>query len=118
MLPVIAVPYGARIFRVPPSGVNTEGLVELVTTPRGSRASDASWSYPDFETLCESDTGIRMTGWKSGASTIGIDFRGPVTSSSAPRVVGDTTRQPVLVDAVDLPLIVICPCVVRWVVAP
>ena len=37
MAPVIAIPYGARILRMPPPGVNTEGLVELVTTPRGPR---------------------------------------------------------------------------------
>ena len=32
---VIAIPYGARILRLPPPGVNTEGLVELVTSSRG-----------------------------------------------------------------------------------
>jgi hypothetical protein len=32
--------------------------------------------------------------------------------------IGDTTGQPVLVCAVEPPLIVICPCVVRRVVAP
>ena len=29
MVPVIAIPYAARISKIPPSGVNTEGLVEV-----------------------------------------------------------------------------------------
>src|SRR5688500_9302675 len=82
MVPLIAIPYGARIFRMPPSGLNTEGLVELVTTPRGSRAADASWSYPDFETLRESDTGIAMIGWKSGVSKIAIETPAGVRTES------------------------------------
>ena len=55
---------------------------------------------------------------RQGLSSSRSDFRGQVTSCSAPRVVGGTTRQPVFVCAVDLLLIVICPCVVRRVVAP
>ena len=40
MVPVIAVPYLARIPSTPPPGVNTEGLVEVITTPIGSRPAD------------------------------------------------------------------------------
>jgi putative ABC transport system permease protein len=72
---VIAIPYWARILRMAPFGVNTEGLVEVVTTPRGTREAGSTWSYPDFETLRESDTGLAMTGWKSGTCKIAIETR-------------------------------------------
>ena len=35
MAPLIAIPYWARVLRMPPAGVQTEGLVQLVTTGRG-----------------------------------------------------------------------------------
>jgi hypothetical protein len=44
-----------------------------VTTPSGSRGAGETWSYPDFETLRESNTGIALIGWKSGESTIAVD---------------------------------------------
>ena len=67
---VIAIPYATRALRMPPVGVNTDGLVDVATTIRGMREEDSAWSYPDFQALRDSDTGIVMTGWKSGASTI------------------------------------------------
>ena len=70
MVPVIAIPYWARVLKMPPAGVNTDGLVELVTTPRGAREPGEAWSYPDFETLRESNTGIALIGWRSGESAI------------------------------------------------
>ena len=70
---VIAIPYWARVLRMPPAGVKTEGLVEVVTTPRGTRVGGNGWSYPDFEALRDSDTGIAMVGWKSGTSKIAIE---------------------------------------------
>ena len=36
---VIAIPYWARILRMPPFGVKTEGLVEVVTTAGEPRAA-------------------------------------------------------------------------------
>ena len=33
MAPVIAIPYGTRVFTMPPPGVNTQGLVEVIATP-------------------------------------------------------------------------------------
>jgi putative ABC transport system permease protein len=84
MVPVIAIPYWARVLRLPPAGVKTDGLVELVTTPRGSREADERWSYPDFETLRESNTGIAMFGWKSGGSKIAMETpKGARTESVA-----------------------------------
>ena len=67
--------------------MKTEGLVELVTTPRGARGAGETWSYPDFETLRESDTGIAMIGWKSGESKVAIDTTpGAPTESVATHV--------------------------------
>jgi putative ABC transport system permease protein len=82
MVPVIAIPYWARVLRMPPAGVETDGLVELVTTPHGSREGGETWSYPDFETLRASKTGIALFGWKSGESQIARDSTpgGPTTS--------------------------------------
>ena len=37
MAPVITVPYLSRIPNMPPPGVNTEGLVEVITTTNKSR---------------------------------------------------------------------------------
>src|SRR5215510_364923 len=66
MVPVIAIPYWARVLRMPPAGVKTDGLVEVVTRGRGEAGE--MWSYPDFETLRESDTGMAIFGWRSGES--------------------------------------------------
>jgi putative ABC transport system permease protein len=70
MAPVIAIPYAARLSKIPPSGVNTEGLVEVLTTPLGSRGADDTWSYPDFVNLRDADTGMVMTGWAMGQSEV------------------------------------------------
>ncbi len=73
MVPVIAIPYWAHVLKMPPAGVKTDGLLELVTTARGSREAAETWSYPDFETLRESNTGMALVGWKSGESTIATE---------------------------------------------
>jgi putative ABC transport system permease protein len=85
MVPVIAIPYWSRTLRMPPAGVTTEGLVELVTTPSGSRGAGENWSYPDFETLRESNTGIALIGWTSAESKIAVDTTpgGPTESVAA-----------------------------------
>jgi predicted permease len=70
MAPVIAIPYAARLSKIPPPGVNTEGLVEVLTTPLGSRGADDTWSYPDFVNLRDADTGMVMTGWAMGESEV------------------------------------------------
>ena len=72
MVPVIAVPYFSRITRTPPPGVNTAGLVEVVTTPLGSRAATDQWSYPDFMDLRAADTGMDIAGWTGKPSEIKI----------------------------------------------
>jgi hypothetical protein len=55
---------------MPPPGVNTEGLVEVITTTVGSRRAANSWSYPDFMDLRNSDTGIAIFAWATAPSEI------------------------------------------------
>ena len=66
MAPVIAIQYGVRIFTTPPPGLDTEGLVEVVTTQAGRRPAADRWSYPDFVDLRAAQTGVSMTGWAGG----------------------------------------------------
>ena len=82
MAPVIAVPYVSRITRMPPPGVNTEGLVEVITTPLGPRAATDTWSYPDFVDLRDADTGIAIIGWAGGPSKITIQTPAGVETKS------------------------------------
>ena len=82
MVPVIAIPYGARIFTMPPPGVNTQGLVELVTTRIGPRAATDEWSYPDFVDLRASDTGVAMTGWATGRGEVMLHAPGGAKTES------------------------------------
>jgi len=82
MVPVIAVPYLSRITRMPPPGVKTEGLVEVVTTPRGPRGATDAWSYPDFVDLRAADTGIAIAGWTGGPSKIAIQTPAGVETQS------------------------------------
>jgi predicted permease len=70
MAPVIAIPYVAQIPRTPPRGVNTDGLVEVITTTVGSRQATNSWSYADFMDLRNSDTGIAIIGWAHAPNEI------------------------------------------------
>src|SRR5918993_3827482 len=72
MVPVIAVPYFSRVTRTPPPGVNTEGLVEVVTTPLGPRGATDAWSYPDFMDLRAADPGFEIAGWTGKPSKIEI----------------------------------------------
>jgi len=80
MVPVIAIPYWARVLKMPPAGVKTEGLVQLVTTGRGEAGE--AWSYPDFETLRESNTGIALVGWTNGDSRVAIETRAGASTAS------------------------------------
>jgi putative ABC transport system permease protein len=70
MVPVIAVPYVARIPLLPPPGVNTEGMVDITTKTVGPRNARNSWSYPDFEDLRRAETGITIFGWAAAPSEI------------------------------------------------
>src|SRR5215510_12721933 len=70
MVPVIAVPYFSRITRMPPAGLKTEGLVEVITTSRGPRGARDAWSYPDFVDLRGAVTGMSLAGWTGAPSKI------------------------------------------------
>jgi hypothetical protein len=83
MAPVIAIPYWARVLRMPPAGVKTDGLVQIVTTS-GSHDAAEVWSYPDFVTLRESNTGMAIFGWISGGSKIAIETPTGVRTESVP----------------------------------
>lgn len=73
MAPVIAVPYGARIFTAPPPGLKTDTLIEVVTTSEGLRRATDQWSYPDFLTLQAANTGAILTAWSTGQNEVTLD---------------------------------------------
>ena len=70
MAPVIAIPYVSRLTTLAPPGVNTEELVELVTTSVGPHQQTEQWSYPDYLDLRDANTGITLIGWTGGQSEI------------------------------------------------
>jgi predicted permease len=70
MVPIIAVPYASRIPSMPPAGVNTDGLVEIITTTNQSRPAANSWSYPDFLDLHKAKTGMTIFGWTSAPNEV------------------------------------------------
>ena len=76
MVPVFAIPYGSRVSKAPPPGVNTAGLVELVTTSVGPKRATDQWSYPDFVDLRDADTGIALFATAGGNSEIALGGTG------------------------------------------
>jgi hypothetical protein len=79
---VIAIPYWARVLRLPPAGVNTDRLVEVVTAPRGTRGAGELWSFLDFEALRDANTGVAMIGWKGGEARIALEIPAGVHAES------------------------------------
>lgn len=74
MAPVIAIPYVSRLTTLTPPGVNTEELVQLVTTSVGPHQQTEQWSYPDYVDLRDANTGITLFGWV-GAQQTEITFQ-------------------------------------------
>ena len=70
MVPVIAVPHLTRIFTIPPAGVKTDGLAEVLTIRVGSFAATDRWSYPDYADLRDANTGMTLIGWTYGESEL------------------------------------------------
>jgi len=70
MAPVIAIPHLSRLLTIQPAGVNTEGLVEILTTRVGARAASDTWSYPDYVDLRGATTGTTLVGWTYGQSEV------------------------------------------------
>ena len=76
MAPVIAIPYVSRLTTLTPPGVNTEELVELVTTTVGPHQQTEQWSYPDYVDLRDANTGITLIGWAGAPSEITFQATG------------------------------------------
>ena len=70
MAPVIAIPYVSRVTTLTPPGVNTEELVQLVTTSMGPHQQTEQWSYPDYVDLRDANTGMTLIGWTGGQSEV------------------------------------------------
>jgi hypothetical protein len=73
MAPVVAIPYFSRILAIRPTGLNTDGLVEILTTPVGPREATDIWSYPDYADLRDANTGMSLVGWTYGQSVFKKD---------------------------------------------
>ena len=80
LTPVIAVPYVTRVLRMPPPGLDTTTLVEIVTTRNGPHAPSDHWSYPDFTDLRNANTGMTLIGWAAGDSHLGDASSDPVAT--------------------------------------
>ena len=76
MAPVIAIPYVSRLTTLTPPGVNTEELVELVTTSVGPHQQTQQWSFPDYVDLRDANTGITLIGWIGGQSEVTFQATG------------------------------------------
>ena len=80
MAPVIAIPYASRLSRLPPLGVKTDGLIELVTASQGPHPRSAHWSYPDFLDLRDGQTAGALIGWAGAQSDITFDVPGQAST--------------------------------------
>ena len=75
---IVALATFGRAITAPARGINTDGLTELLVLPQGPLRVKAGvwateqWSYPDFQALRDSDTGMALTGWVSEVSAVGI----------------------------------------------
>jgi predicted permease len=76
MAPVIAIPFVSRVTTLTPPGVNTDELVELVTTSVGPHQQTGQWSYPDYVDLRDANTGITLIGWVGAQSEITFQATG------------------------------------------
>jgi predicted permease len=96
MAPVIAIPYLSQVLAIQPPGVNTERLVEILTTRVGPRAATDTWSYPDYADLRDANTGIALVGWTYGQSEVKKDsVRAMFVSTNYFQTIGVTlTRGP------------------------
>lgn len=100
MTPVIAIPFVSRVSTLPPpGGVDTTGLVELVTAASGPRPFSSAWSYADFEDLEAASTGLRLIPWGRAASEVMFP------PSTATTTVSSTFVQPDYFEAVGVALL-------------
>jgi len=89
MAPVIAIPYVSRLTTLTPAGVNTDDLVQLVTTSAGPREQTDQWSYPDYVDLRDANTGITLIGWTGGQGRVQLPSGGTTLQASTMFVPAD-----------------------------
>ena len=96
MAPVVAIPYLSQLLTIQPTGVNTEGLVEVLSARVGPREATDTWSYPDYADLRDANTGMALVGWTYGHSEVKEDSaRAMFVSTNYFQTIGVTlTRGP------------------------
>jgi predicted permease len=73
----VALAVFTRAITAPARGINSHGLTEVLVLPLGPLRAKAGewaverWSYPDYQALRDSDTGMAITGWTREFSQIG-----------------------------------------------
>ena len=73
---VIGILLMTRFILSKPSGVNDEGLVEIVIRPSGPLKAEAgsaiidTWSYPDYLDVRDAASGMVMIGWSRGEGLV------------------------------------------------
>lgn len=78
---LVALTTFVRAITAPARGINTDGLMEVLVLPIGplrAKAGDwalAQWSYPDFQTLREANTGMAITGWAQDSLELGVPVK-------------------------------------------
>lgn len=93
MAALVALATFTRAITAPARAINTDGLTELLVLPLGPLREKAGewaleqWSYPDYQALRETDTGMAITAWALGTSP-------HVTSFYFPRFAGDPRYGP------------------------
>jgi predicted permease len=71
-----------RMLMAPARLINTTGLTEVLVLPQGPLRAKAGlwalepWSYPDYQALRDSDTGMALTGWVRDSSEVGTRLPG------------------------------------------
>jgi predicted permease len=74
---IVALATFGRAIMAPARGIDTDGLTELLVLPQGPLRLKAGvwateqWSYPDYQALRDSDTGMALTGWVAEVSAVG-----------------------------------------------
>ena len=79
---LVALTMSGRVLTAPARGINTDALAEVLVLPEGPLRAKAGvwaleqWSYPDYCTLRDADTGMALTGWVRGSSEVGTKAPG------------------------------------------
>ena len=74
---LVALATFVRAITAPARGINTNGLTELLVLPLGPLRAKAGvwaleeWSYPDYQALRDTETGMAITGWARDSSQFG-----------------------------------------------